>query len=109
MARSLGASAHLWAAPTGANGEELGGKRASKGAWVLAPSKERGRRRELFEGGVREVVEVWGDVLVGAGRAGRQVQARMLARRRFGRWGRRGRAHLPPEEMRAVVEAASPM
>jgi hypothetical protein len=55
------------------------------------------------------VVEVWGDVLVGAGRAGMQLQARMLARRSFGRWGRRGRAHLPPEEMRAVVEAASPM
>jgi hypothetical protein len=48
MARSLGASAHLWAAPTGANGEELGGSSASKGAWVLAPSEERGRRGELL-------------------------------------------------------------
>jgi len=55
------------------------------------------------------VVEKGGDVLLGAGRAGMQVRARMLARRSARRWGRRGRAHLSPEEMRAVVEAASPM
>jgi hypothetical protein len=55
------------------------------------------------------VVQVWGDVLVGVGRAGMRVRARMLARRKAGRWKRLGRAHLSPEEMRAVFEAASPM
>ncbi len=44
-----------------------------------------------------------------SGRAGVQVRARMLARLSARQWGRRGRAHLSPEEMRAVVEAASPM
>ncbi len=59
--------------------------------------------------GVREVLKKGGDVLLGAGRAGMQMRARMLARRSAGRWRRRGRAHLSPKEMRAVVEAASPM
>ena len=49
------------------------------------------------------------DVLLGAGRAGMQVRARMLARRSAGRWERRGRAHLSPEEKRMVVEAVGPM
>ena len=50
-----------------------------------------------------------GRCVLGAGRAGMQVRARMLARLSARQWGRRGRAHLSPEEMRAVVEAASPM
>jgi len=55
------------------------------------------------------VVEKGGDVLLGAGRAGMPVRARMLARRSARRWGRRGRAHLLPEEKRTVVEAVGPM
>ena len=55
------------------------------------------------------MVRKGGDLLLGAGRAGMQMRARMLARRSAGRWERRGRAHLSPKEMRAVVEAASPM
>ena len=37
--------------------------------------------------GVREVVETGGDVLLGAGRAGMRVRARMLAQRSARRWG----------------------
>ncbi len=59
--------------------------------------------------GVREVVEEGGDVLLGL--AVRACRCRRECSRGevLGRWGRRGRAHLSPEEMRAVDEAASPM
>ena len=59
--------------------------------------------------GVMEVVEKGGDALLGVGRAGMQVRVRMLARRSARRLGRRGRAHLSPEEKRTVVEAVGPM
>ena len=56
--------------------------------------------------GVREVVEEWGDVMVEAGCA--CVCARGCSRDEVLGDGR-ARAYLLPEEMRAVVEAASPM
>ena len=88
------------------------GRRRCLGA-KRAPGCSRGTKRAGAAGsrarGVREVVEKGGDVQLGAGRVGMQVRARMLARRSAKRWGRRGRAHLSPEEMRAVVEATSPM
>ena len=80
-----------------------------RSAGALAPSEERGRRRELLKG-VREVVGEEEDVLGGVGRAGVRVRARALAWRSAGRWGRRGRAHLSSGgERQAIAEAASPM
>jgi hypothetical protein len=56
------------------------------------------------------VVEEVGDKLLGlAVRAYRCRRECSRGEVLLGRWGRRGRAHLSPEEMRAVVEAASPM
>ena len=62
-----------------------------------------------MKGGVREVVEEGGDKLLWL--AVRACRCRRECSRGevLGRWGRRGRAHLSPEEMRAVVEAANPI
>jgi hypothetical protein len=78
-----------------------------------APGCSRGTRSAGAAGScerrVREVVGERGRCVLGAGRVGMQVRARMLARLNARQGGRRGRAHLSPEEMRTVVEAASPM
>jgi hypothetical protein len=41
-ARNLGARAHLWAAPTGAHGEELGSSSASRGLGCSRRAKSAG-------------------------------------------------------------------
>ena len=58
----------------------LGAKRAPE---CLRGAKSAGAAASCARG-VREMVEVWGDVLVGVSRAGTRVRARTLARRSAG-------------------------